>query len=67
MAKVTINLAAWFANPPSDLKAFAPTFTLDENGWPNPDQTRYPDATFGGLFPEGLPRLFSLDHAFHGL
>ena len=67
MQKVTIHLAAWFASPPPDLKAFAPTFVLDESGWPQPEQTLYPDETFGGLFPEGLPRLFALDHAFHGL
>lgn len=55
MVKVTLNLAAWFANPPSDLKAFAPTFPLSEDGWPLLDRARFPDPTFGGLFPEGLP------------
>lgn len=67
LEKVTIHLAAWFAIPPPDLKAFAPTFTLDEDGWIQPEQTVYPDGTFGGLFPEGLPRVFALDYAFHGL
>jgi hypothetical protein len=54
--KVTINLAVWFANPPADLKKFAPTYTLDAAGFLNFDQTVYPDPTFGGLYPDGLPR-----------
>ena len=53
---VTINLAAWFAHPPADLKLFAPTLTLDANGWPQLDKNTYPDPTFGGLFPNGLPK-----------
>jgi hypothetical protein len=52
--QVAFNLAAWFANPPADLKAFAPTLTLNANGWPDPSKTVYPDPTFGGLFPNGL-------------
>jgi hypothetical protein len=54
IVKVTINLSAWFTNPPPDLKAFAPTLTLGSEGWPLPDKTVYPDPTFGGLFPDGL-------------
>lgn len=53
--QIVINLAAWFATPPADLKAFAPTYPLDENGWPRYDQASYPDLTFAGLFPNGLP------------
>jgi hypothetical protein len=49
-----VNLAAWFTNPPTDLKAFAPTFTLTDSGWPDSTKTSYPDPTFGGLFPDGL-------------
>lgn len=54
--QVTINLAAWFANPPQDLKAFAPTYTLTASGGIDPTKTTYPDPTFGGLFPKGLPQ-----------
>ena len=53
---VTIDLAAWFTNPPQDLKAFAPTYTLTAQGWIDPTKTVYPDPTFGGLFPNGLPK-----------
>lgn len=49
-----VNIAAWFTNPPPDLKAFAPTFTLGSDGWPDPSKTSYPDRTFGGLFPDGI-------------
>ncbi|HLJ55616.1 MAG TPA: hypothetical protein VKT77_11305, partial [Chthonomonadaceae bacterium] len=52
---VTIDIAAWFKQPPADLKAFAPTYTLDANGFPDPSLTKYPDPTFGGLYPNGLP------------
>lgn len=54
--KVTVNLAAWFANPPADLKKFAPTYTLNADGLISFDQTVYPDPTFGGLYPNGLPK-----------
>ena len=53
---VTVNLAAWFAHPPADLKAFAPTFTLSSQGVPDIGLTSYPDPTFGGLYPNGLPK-----------
>lgn len=53
--QVTFNLAAWFNSPPADLKAFAPTYSLDTNGWPRYDAAVYPDLNFGGLFPNGLP------------
>ncbi len=52
--ELRVNLAAWFANPPADLKAFAPTLSLGVDGWPSADKTVYPDKTFGGLFPDGL-------------
>jgi hypothetical protein len=58
--KVTINLTVWFANPPADLKVFAPTFPLAPEGWPQFDAAVYPDITFGGLFPNGLPQDFRL-------
>jgi hypothetical protein len=54
--QVTIDLAAWFANPPQDLKVFAPTYTLTASGGIDPTATTYPDLTFGGLFPNGLPQ-----------
>ncbi len=57
---VTINLAAWFANPPADLKVFAPTYYLDSIGYPDFRRTTYPDPTFGGLFPNGLPEALRL-------
>jgi hypothetical protein len=60
MQEITINLAAWFAAPPTDLKTFAPIYTLGANGWTDLSQTVYPDSTFGGLFPGGLPRIFWL-------
>ena len=53
--KVVVNLAAWFAAPPQDLKQYAPTFVLDAQGVPDETKTTYPDSTFGGLFPNGLP------------
>ncbi len=53
--KLTIDVAAWFTHPPADLKAFAPTYVLDSIGYPNYSLTTYPDITFGGLFPNGLP------------
>lgn len=53
--RVKINLAAWFERPPADLKALAPTLVLDAEGWPDPNKTVYPDPTFAGLFPDGLP------------
>ena len=55
MEKITINIAAWFAAPPVDLKAFAPTVPLTLEGWPQFDLAVFPDKTFGGLFPNGLP------------
>ncbi|HEV2472526.1 MAG TPA: hypothetical protein VGS41_07675, partial [Chthonomonadales bacterium] len=33
---VTIDLAAWFAKPPADLKVFAPTYYLNSSGLPDP-------------------------------
>ena len=53
--KLTINLAAWFATPPKDLKVFAPTYVLTADGWVDFTKTTSPDQTFGGLFPNGLP------------
>ena len=53
--KLTINIAAWFAQPPADLKVFAPTYVLNSVGFPNFSLTTYPDPTFGGLFPNGIP------------
>lgn len=55
IAQVTINLAAWIAHPPADLKMFAPTYTLENGGFIDFTKTTYPDPTFGGLFPNGLP------------
>ncbi len=55
LVSVTIDIAAWFANPPADLKVFAPTYPLDSNGYPIISQAVYPDPTFGGLYPNGLP------------
>lgn len=56
MVPVTINLAAWISTPPADLKVFAPTYPLDPEGWILYDKAVYPDTTFGGLFPNGLPQ-----------
>ena len=53
--KVNVNLAAWFANPPVDLKAFAPTYPLTSDSFPSYSNAIYPDPTYGGLFPDGLP------------
>ncbi len=52
---VTFNLSAWFSHPPADLKAFAPTYPIGSNGQPELNMAVYPDPTFGGLFPNGLP------------
>ena len=57
---VTIDLAAWFVHPPADLKKLAPTYVLNSIGYPNYSLTTYPDPTFGGLFPNGLPADFNL-------
>jgi len=54
MEPLKVNLAAWFANPPADLKALAPTLFLDSSGLLVPSKTTYPDKTFGGLFPDGI-------------
>lgn len=54
--KVTVDIAAWFKQPPRDLKVFAPIYRLNAAGIPDPKLTKYPDSTFGGLFPSGLPR-----------
>jgi hypothetical protein len=56
--KVTIDIAAWFAAPPPDLKLFAPTYVLGSDGSPDQSKTTYPDPTFGGLYPKGLPNDF---------
>ena len=55
VTQVTFNLAAWIAHPPADLKAFAPTYTLQSGGYIDFTKTTYPDPTFGGLYPNGLP------------
>lgn len=55
MESVTINLTAWFNSPPPDLKAFAPTYPLNTTGGILLGPGVYPDPTFGGLFPNGLP------------
>jgi hypothetical protein len=52
---LTFNIAAWFAHPPADLKPLAPTYVLDSIGYPNFKLTTYPDLTFAGLYPNGLP------------
>jgi len=49
-----VNIAAWFANPPADLKTLAPTLTLGSDGWPDSTKSVYPDKTFAGLFPDGI-------------
>ncbi len=55
MESVTVNLTAWFNSPPPDLKAFAPTYPLNTTGGILLGPGVYPDPTFGGLFPNGLP------------
>jgi hypothetical protein len=54
MRSVRLNLAAWFADPPGDLKTLAPTLGLGNDGWPDSAKVRFPDVTFAGLFPEGI-------------
>jgi hypothetical protein len=49
-----VNIAAWFASPPADLKTLAPTLTLGADGWPDSSKSVYPDKTFAGLFPDGI-------------
>ncbi len=55
IVKVKVNMAAWFANPPADIKAFAPTYPFISEGIPDFSAGVYPDPTYGGLFPDGLP------------
>ncbi|MBM3495832.1 MAG: hypothetical protein FJX72_16140 [Armatimonadetes bacterium] len=59
MRTIRINVAAWFASPPPDLKALAPTLGLASDGWLDPEKVSFPDLTFAGLFPDGIePRDF---------
>jgi len=51
---VKLNLPAWFSSPPKSLRPLAPTYDL-RPGIPLRDRAVFPDATFAGLFPEGLP------------
>lgn len=53
-----IDINKWFTDPPTDLKAFYPTYHVAYSS----GQTTltlspgdYPDLTFGGLFPSGFP------------
>ena len=52
---VRMYISAWSDNPPADLKAFAPTFHFVDVGLLRVKPGSYPDPTFGGLFPDGLP------------
>lgn len=63
---LSVYLGAWSDNPPPDLTYFMPRYQFVANGdgvpdmiWSNlsmrPVEGSYPDTTFGGLFPEGLP------------
>lgn len=54
---VTVNLNAWFTNPPASLRALLPTYRVARSG-PSMNLVTgpadFPDKTFGGLFV-GLP------------
>jgi hypothetical protein len=54
-ANIQIYLGAWFASPPADLKALAPNFAINADGSRKLIPTSFPDPTFGGLIPGGMP------------
>ncbi len=52
-----VNLAAFLDHPPTDLRALLPTLAVsnDNSGTTNLTMNGFPDPTFGGIFPDGLP------------
>lgn len=51
---VNVNLSAWATAPPPDLKALFPTAEVDQ-GAGTLTIASWPDLTFAGLFPDGVP------------
>ena len=54
---VPVNISAFLNNPPADLKALLPTLPVqtDSNGNAFLTDTGFPDPTFAGIFPNGIP------------
>ena len=52
-----VDLAAFLDHPPTDLRALLPTLPVSKNssGTIILTMNGFPDLTFGGLFPDGLP------------
>lgn len=51
-----VNLSAFLDHPPTDLRAFLPILPVSSNsGDTTLTFSNFPDATFGGIFPDGLP------------
>jgi hypothetical protein len=55
----TIDANKWLTDPPASLAALMPSLTSSTASDSNPDlyvsATDFPDSTFGGLFPGGIP------------
>ena len=52
-----VDLAAFLDHPPADLRTLLPTLPVskDSSGATTLTMNGFPDLTFGGLFPDGLP------------
>lgn len=55
--EMKVNLAAFLDHPPTDLRVLLPTLAVsnDNSGTTNLTMNGFPDSTFGGIFPDGLP------------
>lgn len=53
----SVNIGAFLSRPPADLKALLPILAVstDSGGTTSLTFSRYPDPTFGGIFPNGVP------------
>ena len=57
---IPVNLSAFLDHPPTDLRAFLPTLPVSINsGNTMLTFSNFPDPTFGGIFPTGLPSVNS--------
>lgn len=52
-----VNLSAFLDHPPADLRVLLPTLptSTDSSGLTSLTMNGFPDKTFGGIFPDGLP------------
>ncbi len=57
---ITVNLSAWFTNPPADLRSILPTYSTNASGaFTTPSS--YPDPTLGGLLVNPSGDLFAAE------